>query len=339
MKKHLLTTVLALVLCLTLVPAFSAPAFAADELKNPQNVAVSIPGAPGTTFTLENVFDEYMTVKAWIGGDANIYQYMFFFDGSGSVSCDKPLDTWVSILLPDGAGPAPAPSVHRLGSGEKLELKHENPGDFYQVSIEVFDDGSLGVIYGETGEVIARVYFLVYQSLDYGLASFEGELRPVSELAVTPLVPALIAKPAPSTVLVNGESKSFGAYNIEGNNYFKLRDLAYVLNGTEKHFEIGWDGANNAITLTSGLAYTVVGGEMADRDESEWAAATGHWAAAPTTSKISLNGREANFTAYNIGGSNYFKLRDIGEAFDFSVTWNSGDNTIVIDTSKNYTAD
>jgi uncharacterized repeat protein (TIGR01451 family) len=43
------------------------------------------------------------------------------------------------------------------------------------------------------------------------------------------------------------------------------------------------------------------------------------------------------FTAYNIEGNNYFRLRDIGEALDFGVTWDSAKNTVVIDTSKGYT--
>ncbi|MDR2442720.1 MAG: hypothetical protein LBE31_04280, partial [Deltaproteobacteria bacterium] len=57
----------------------------------------------------------------------------------------------------------------------------------------------------------------------------------------------------------------------------------------------------------------------------------------PTTSKITLDGAEVSLTAYNIGGNNYFKLRDIGAAFDFGVTWDSAKNTIVIDTSIGYT--
>jgi hypothetical protein len=40
------------------------------------------------------------------------------------------------------------------------------------------------------------------------------------------------ASPTSSTVLVNGKNVAFDAYNINGNNYFKLRDLAYTLNGT-----------------------------------------------------------------------------------------------------------
>lgn len=59
--------------------------------------------------------------------------------------------------------------------------------------------------------------------------------------------------------------------------------------------------------------------------------------ASPTTSKIYLDGKEVTFTAYNIGGNNYFKLRDIGTAFDFGVTWDGGNSTIIIDTEVGYT--
>lgn len=144
-----------------------------------------------------------------------------------------------------------------------------------------------------------------------------------------PVEPALTATPTASAVYVNGELIGFDAYNINGNNYFKLRDLAYVLSGTEKQFEVGWDGANNSISLTSGTVYTVIGGEMASKG-------TGNKAPMATTSKIVLDGKEVSFTAYNIENNNYFKLRDIGEAFDFAVIWDSDNNVIKIDTSVGY---
>jgi hypothetical protein len=148
---------------------------------------------------------------------------------------------------------------------------------------------------------------------------------------------ARTAVPTASTVLVNGAAVPFDAYNIDDNNYFKLRDLAYILSGTEKQFEVTWDGAANAITLTSGSSYTAVGGEMAGRSAVEGAASSGHWAATATTSKIRLDGRAVAFTAYNIGGNNYFKLRDLGAAFDFGVDWDGAQNTVVVDTGKGYT--
>ena len=144
------------------------------------------------------------------------------------------------------------------------------------------------------------------------------------------LAAPLIAKPTASTVLVDGKNVAFDAYNINNNNYFKLRDLAYVLNGTVKQFEIGWDSANNSISLTSAQPYTPDGGEMASKG-------SGNKTPIPTTSKIFLDGLEVQFTAYKIEGNNYFKLRDIGQAFNFGVDWDGARNTIVIDTSKEYT--
>ena len=155
-----------------------------------------------------------------------------------------------------------------------------------------------------------------------GVSAFPA--RPA--LAAAPLS----AKPTASTVLVNGENVAFDAYNINDNNYFKLRDLAFTLNGTVKQFAVGWDGDNNAISLTSGQGYAPDGSEMKSKG-------AGNKTPSPTTSKIYLDGKDVQFTAYNIEGNNYFKLRDIGEAFDFGVTWDGARNTIVIDTSIGYT--
>ena len=56
----------------------------------------------------------------------------------------------------------------------------------------------------------------------------------------------------------------------------------------------------------------------------------------PTTSTVLVNGAEVNLTAYNINDNNYFKLRDIGDAVDFSVVWDGANNRILIDTSRGY---
>ena len=136
--------------------------------------------------------------------------------------------------------------------------------------------------------------------------------------------------PTASTVLVNGANVAFDAYNINGANYFKLRDLAMALNGSAKQFEVSWDATANAISLISGQPYTAVGGELAVGNGNVESFR-------PTDSKILLNGAEVALEAYNIGGNNYFKLRDLGSAFDFGVDWDGANNTVVIDTSKGYT--
>ncbi|MCL2159649.1 MAG: WG repeat-containing protein [Oscillospiraceae bacterium] len=148
--------------------------------------------------------------------------------------------------------------------------------------------------------------------------------------AAAPEPVALTATPTAATVLVNGDEVAFDAYNIEGSNYFKLRDLAFVLSDTQKQFEVGWDEANNAISLTSGKPYTTSGGELAISESKASKTAT------PTSSKIYLDGKEVEFTAYNIDGNNYFKLRDVMQTFDVYVGWDGATSTITLDTSMGY---
>jgi len=154
---------------------------------------------------------------------------------------------------------------------------------------------------------------------------------PVTTPAEVPATPAisLTAKPTSSTVFVDGRNIAFDAYEIEGYNYFKLRDLAYVLNGSTKQFEVEWDDENDAIALYSGMPYTEAGGEMTGKG-------AGIKTPEPTNSYIYLNYGLVQLTAYNIEGNNYFKLRDIGEKFNFGVDWDGDLNAITIATDKGY---
>jgi len=136
--------------------------------------------------------------------------------------------------------------------------------------------------------------------------------------------------PTASSVVVNDKNVSFEAYNIGGNNYFKLRDIAMAVDNTKKQFEVGWDKEKNAINLIPNKAYTSVGGELEVKSKS------GSKVATPSNSKIYLDGKEVQLTAYNIDGNNYFKLRDIGKAFNIGVTWDGKANKIVIDTNADY---
>lgn len=140
------------------------------------------------------------------------------------------------------------------------------------------------------------------------------------------------ATPIASKVLVNGKEISFDAYEINGNNYFKLRDIANVVSGTGKQFEVTWDSSKNAINLLSNKAYTAVGGELAKGDGSQKPATL-------NASKVYLDGKEISLTAYTINDNNYFKLRDLGQTFNFGVGWDGAANTVTIDTSTGYTAE
>ena len=58
--------------------------------------------------------------------------------------------------------------------------------------------------------------------------------------------------------------------------------------------------------------------------------------AAPSWQPIYVDGQQVGMTAYNIAGSNYVKLRDIGQAVGFNVYW---DNGVQVDSDAPYTGE
>ena len=137
------------------------------------------------------------------------------------------------------------------------------------------------------------------------------------------------AAPTASKVFVDRAQVSFEAYNIGGSNYFKLRDLASAINGTVKQFKVGYDEATKAIALTCGQPYTPVGGEMAQGVGKQKAAT-------PTSSGIFLDGKKLELLAYNIGGNNFIKLRDLMKALDIYVGYDNVSKAITLDTNRSY---
>ena len=51
---------------------------------------------------------------------------------------------------------------------------------------------------------------------------------------------------------------------------------------------------------------------------------------------IYVDNQRVSMTAYSIGGNNYVRLRDIGKAVDFGVTYDAATNSVHIDTNAHY---
>ena len=51
---------------------------------------------------------------------------------------------------------------------------------------------------------------------------------------------------------------------------------------------------------------------------------------------IYVDSQRVSMTAYNIGGNNYVRLRDIGRAVDFGVTYDAATNSVHIDSTQPY---
>ena len=58
--------------------------------------------------------------------------------------------------------------------------------------------------------------------------------------------------------------------------------------------------------------------------------------ATPTTQAFYVDGQQVQFEAYHIHGNNFVKLRDIGKAVDFGVTYDAATNSVHIDPNAPY---
>ena len=58
-----------------------------------------------------------------------------------------------------------------------------------------------------------------------------------------------------------------------------------------------------------------------------------------STNRILVDGKEVRLTAYNINGSNYVMLRDVGRAVGFNVYWNGGTRCVQVESDKPYTGE
>ena len=58
--------------------------------------------------------------------------------------------------------------------------------------------------------------------------------------------------------------------------------------------------------------------------------------ATPSSQPIYVNGQYVPMTTYSIGGNNYVRLRDIGQAVDFAVDYDAATNSVLITSNRPY---
>lgn len=139
-----------------------------------------------------------------------------------------------------------------------------------------------------------------------------------------PCASAADVTPSPQKLSVDGTDADCDKYNIDGSNYFKLRDLAYLLSKSDSRFSVAFDAESNAVTVVPGGDYVPVGGELErGKDLSKTAVAS--------KQSVLINGEAVEgISVYNIGGNNYFKLRDLGSALGFTVAFDADANTAIV---------
>jgi len=140
-------------------------------------------------------------------------------------------------------------------------------------------------------------------------------------------------------VVVNGEVVPVDAYTINDMNYFKLRDVAAMLSGTEKQFNVQWNSVKGAIEIVTDTAYKG-SGVVTDGKKTNNAKLCQPivYRDGAMLNKFDLQTYRQTYGigAYTIDSLNYFQLRDLGKLLDFNVGWDAANNAISIDTTKSY---
>ena len=130
-------------------------------------------------------------------------------------------------------------------------------------------------------------------------------------------------------ISVDGKAQSVSCYNIKGYNYFKLRDVAKLMMGSQKGFEVIVDEGTPVVVRDS--SYTESGDELQALSSNKLM----------VNPKFQYLGMRPSYTSlivksYNIGGYNYMSLRDVAQAANFKVGYDAPSKTIVIDSSQEF---
>ena len=131
--------------------------------------------------------------------------------------------------------------------------------------------------------------------------------------------------PSAQRFMLDGAEVSPEAYNINGEHYVKLRDLAMLLSGTPAQFEVDYDAEANAVALSTGAAYTPVGGELAAGPDRSGALAV-------SAQSLTVDGEAKTLCAYNLAGNNFFRLQDLGALLGFDAVYDAESLTLYITT-------
>lgn len=124
-------------------------------------------------------------------------------------------------------------------------------------------------------------------------------------------------------IKLDGNIVEAEVYNIDGSNYFRLRDVAYLLDGTKAAFSVDYDSATRVISLARDAKYAPDGSELRKGVDNSATVVL-------SNQPVTVDGESVSLKAYNLGGSNFFKLRDLGDALGFTVDYDSASRTVLI---------
>lgn len=139
-------------------------------------------------------------------------------------------------------------------------------------------------------------------------------------------------EPTAQRVSVNGGGiQTLYAYNSNGFNYIRIRDLARLLSGTEKQFGVEYDTDKYTVNIIPGKPYTYDGTEMNEIIEIKTAGQKNNG-----TFTLMYNGEKVlSGGAMFINGWNCYRLRGLVEngILDLDIDYDAESDTVLIHTA------
>ena len=130
--------------------------------------------------------------------------------------------------------------------------------------------------------------------------------------------------PSDQEIHLNDREVEISGVKHNGFNYYRLRDLAYILKDTRAQFEVGYDKEKKMIVIETKTLYTGDKIDPAKLGES----------LSVVDIPISIDKNLTHLEVVNVGGYNYFRLRDLGTLVGFEVNYNSENKRIDLVTEK-----
>ncbi len=235
---------------------------------------------------------------------------------------------WESVQNALGAGSLIVKNGKNVSSEIKYTDKKQNPNTVLQRSfIGVTRNGELiigegSASFNDTANYLINKGVVNAMYLDGGASSMlyadgrylQNAGRELNNILVFKDTSAT-ARKNDANIILDSKQIEIPAYSIDGNTYFKLRDLAYYFSDTSVGFNINYNKEKNAIEVVSGKPYKKESHKFSESKEK----ANAKKSVFPTY----FNGKEHALGAYVIDGNTYYKLRDIGDILGFNVGWNT----------------
>ena len=135
------------------------------------------------------------------------------------------------------------------------------------------------------------------------------------------------AKVSNQDIIFDDVKQEIKGYSINDNNYFKLRDIAALLDGTKTEFGVEYDEDRRAVKIERGGDYVILEDDLKPVENTD---------SDPVKSnhKVLVDDNEVNFTSYTIDGHNYFKLRELGRVIGFYVDFDEENSNVIIKSEK-----